>query len=85
MKDEDYSKPVRNAVKSLMDLQTMKEMITSLFERVGKINERLDIIEAAVTKNRLKEARKSLVKKLNIGKTWVKKKYQSVKEKRSKE
>lgn len=45
------------------DFETMKEMMSSLFDRVGTVNNRLDVIETAVTRKRLKEAKEALIKR----------------------
>jgi len=61
---EDYQAQLRTAVKGLMDLDKIKEMLLDIYERFAKVNRRLDIIEEAVSKSRLKEAKKRLVKSL---------------------
>lgn len=51
-------------VKFSKDFDTMKEMMTNIYDRLGNINNRLDVMEEAVTKSRLKDAKNALVKKL---------------------
>ena len=46
------------------DFDTMKDMMTNIYDRLGVINGRMDVMEEAVTKSRLGDAKKALVKKL---------------------
>ena len=53
-------------IKSGSDFETLKEMLSNIYDRLGTVNNRLDVVEEAVTRNRLKNAKTALVKKINI-------------------
>jgi len=52
-------------IKSGSDFETLKEMLSNIYDRLGTVNNRLDVVEEAVTRNRLKNAKTALVKKIN--------------------
>jgi len=58
-KDDSMFEEKRNK-----DFDTMKEMMTNIYDRLGTINNRMDIVEEAVTKSRLRDAKEALIKKL---------------------
>ena len=47
------------------DYETLKEILSNIYDRIGTVNNRLDVVEEVVTKSRLKNAKVALVKKIN--------------------
>jgi len=45
--------------------KTLMEMMSNIYDRLGTTNNRLDVVEAAVTRKKLKTAKETLIKKFN--------------------
>ena len=48
------------------NFETLKEILSNIYDRIGTVNNRLDVVEEAVTKSRLKNAKAALVKKISV-------------------